>query len=70
MKKYCFIGRRKNAVNAEILVVLHGCFGNYLNQGVKAYIHTDHIWSFEKLKLCVKYVSLIYNQLQREYLQK
>lgn len=70
MKKYHFIWRRKSAVNAEFLVVVYGCFGNYLNQGIKAYRHIDHIWSFDKLKLCIKYMSLICSQVKREYLQK
>lgn len=70
MRKYPFIWRRKSIVSAEILVVVYACFGNCLNQGIEAYIHIDCMSSFEKLKLCIKCMSLTYSQLQREYLQK
>lgn len=65
MSKYLFIWRRKSTVDTEVLGVVYGCFGNYLNQGIQAYIHIDWIWSFEKLKLGIKYMLLIYSQLQR-----
>lgn len=46
------------------LVIVCGCFSSCLNKGIKAYVHIDCMWSFEKSNL--HYVHAVYMQTAAE----